>query len=183
VARSRHRAVRWLGVVRVCGCDGRGRRVGAAGSAARSGALGRRSRCDHRRGRGHGGDRRARTRARRVATHEVGALGGGVPSAADATGRGSVDVRRNCSERRRHARAVGVLDHGSRRQLAAGDRDGDRRGRVLGLAPLGLGLGSRYRKAYLSTGGWIRRPLPPIPLSPSVLVLPGGVGVSVAGQF
>jgi hypothetical protein len=36
---------------------------------------------------------------------------------------------------------------------------------------------------YLSSGGWIRRPLPPITLVPRLLVLPGGVGVSLAGRF
>jgi hypothetical protein len=53
----------------------------------------------------------------------------------------------------------------------------------LGLAPLGFVLGKRRRDAYLSSGGWIRRPLPPITLAPRLLVLPGGAGVSLAGRF
>jgi hypothetical protein len=53
----------------------------------------------------------------------------------------------------------------------------------LGLAPLGFALGKRRRDAYLSSGGWYRRPLPPITLTPSVLMLPGGFGVSFAGRF
>jgi hypothetical protein len=53
----------------------------------------------------------------------------------------------------------------------------------LGLAPLGLVLGRRYAKTYHSTGGWFRRPLPPITVTPRVLVLPGGLGVSFAGRF
>jgi hypothetical protein len=53
----------------------------------------------------------------------------------------------------------------------------------LGLAPLGIVLGKRRRDAYLSSGGWIRRPLPPVTLTPRVLVLPGGFGVSFAGRF
>jgi hypothetical protein len=53
----------------------------------------------------------------------------------------------------------------------------------LGLAPLGLVLGKRIRNAYLSSGGWIRRPMPQITLAPRVLVLPGGFGVSFAGRF
>lgn len=53
----------------------------------------------------------------------------------------------------------------------------------LGVAPLGFVFGKRRRDAYLSTGGWIRRPLPQVTLAPRVLVLPGGVGVSFAGRF
>jgi hypothetical protein len=53
----------------------------------------------------------------------------------------------------------------------------------LGLAPLGFALGKRRRDAYLSSGGWIRRPLPPITLAPRVLVLAGGFGVAFAGRF
>lgn len=53
----------------------------------------------------------------------------------------------------------------------------------LGFAPLGILLGKRRRDAYLSSGGWTRRPLPPVTLTPRVLVLPGGFGVSFAGRF
>lgn len=53
----------------------------------------------------------------------------------------------------------------------------------LGLAPLGIVLGKRRRDAYLSSGGWIRRPLPPVTLAPRLLVLPGGLGVTLAGRF
>jgi hypothetical protein len=53
----------------------------------------------------------------------------------------------------------------------------------LGVAPLGIVFGKRNRDAYLSTGGWIRRPLPPVTLAPRLLVLPGGFGVSLAGRF
>ena len=42
------------------------------------------------------------------------------------------------------------------------------------LVPLGLVLGKRRLDAYRSTGGWFRRPLPPITLAPCLLVLPGG---------
>jgi hypothetical protein len=53
----------------------------------------------------------------------------------------------------------------------------------IGLAPLGFALGKRRRDVYLSSGGWYRRPLPPVILTPSVLMLPGGFGVSFAGRF
>jgi hypothetical protein len=53
----------------------------------------------------------------------------------------------------------------------------------LGISPLGLVVGKRYRNAYLTTGGWIRRPMPQITLAPRVLVLPGGFGVAFAGRF
>jgi hypothetical protein len=54
---------------------------------------------------------------------------------------------------------------------------------ALGLAPLGLVFGKRRRDAYIDSGGWIRRPMPPVTVVPRVLVLPRGAGISFVGQF
>lgn len=55
---------------------------------------------------------------------------------------------------------------------------------ALGLvAPLGLVFGKRRRDAYHTSGGWIRRPMPPLTVAPRLLVLPHGAGLSLAGRF
>lgn len=53
----------------------------------------------------------------------------------------------------------------------------------LGVAPLCLYFGSQRRKAYVETGGWVRRPLPRVRLAPRVTFTESGLGVGVAGQF
>ncbi|EDM80023.1 hypothetical protein PPSIR1_20389 [Plesiocystis pacifica SIR-1] len=50
-------------------------------------------------------------------------------------------------------------------------------------APLTLIYGKRRSRNYAATGGWRRRPLPPVPTQPTGFFLPGGFGVGVQGRF
>jgi len=51
------------------------------------------------------------------------------------------------------------------------------------IAPPMLVFGMRRSRRYRQTGGWVRPPLPPIPTSPSVTLIPGGIALGVRGQF
>lgn len=55
--------------------------------------------------------------------------------------------------------------------------------------PLMFVFGARNKRRYLRTGGWTRKPVPPLPpssrleLAPRVSLVPGGLGIGVAGRF
>ncbi|KIG18424.1 hypothetical protein DB30_00709 [Enhygromyxa salina] len=92
--------------------------------------------------------------------------------------------------------AIGFISSGA---FALRDRQLEFGGTMLAIGcaaavatPIMFVVGAVYQRDYERTGGWRRRPVPPLPpgaegaqlqLMPMVVPLPGGVGLGAAGRF